>query len=44
MADERRDLDAHFERHLTAIEPTRQATPARAMAPETEPALLSDAV
>jgi glycerol-3-phosphate dehydrogenase len=44
MAEERHQLDAQFERFLTATEPTRQATPARATGRETEAALLTDAV
>ena len=44
MAEERRQVDAQFERFLTAIEPTRQATPARVAGRETEPALLTNAV
>ncbi len=44
LAEERRQVDAQFERFLTAIEPTRQATPARVAGRETEAALLTDAV
>jgi glycerol-3-phosphate dehydrogenase len=44
VADERRQVDAQFERFLTATEPTRQVTPARVAGLETETALLSDAV
>ena len=43
-ADERRQVDAQFERHLTAIEPVRQATPARAAEREAETTLLTNAV
>jgi glycerol-3-phosphate dehydrogenase len=44
VADERHAVDAHFERHLTATGPMRQATAARLTERETEAALLSDAV
>lgn len=44
VAEERRQVDAQFERFLTAVEPTRQATPARVAEPETETALLTNAV
>jgi hypothetical protein len=44
LAEERQQVDAQFERFLTAVEPTRQATPARVAGRETEAALLTDAV
>jgi glycerol-3-phosphate dehydrogenase len=44
VAEERREVDAQFERFLTAVEPTRQATPARVADRETEAALLTNAV
>jgi len=44
LAEERQQVDAHFERSLTATEPTRQATPARVAEREAEAALLSNAV
>ena len=42
--EERRAVDAHFERHLTATDPVRHATPARAAETETEPDLLTNAI
>jgi glycerol-3-phosphate dehydrogenase len=44
VAEERREVDAQFERFLTAAERTRQATPARVAGHETEAALLTNAV
>jgi glycerol-3-phosphate dehydrogenase len=44
VAEQRRQVDAQFERHLTAAEPTRQATLARATERETAGALITDAV
>jgi glycerol-3-phosphate dehydrogenase len=44
LAEERREVDAQFERYLTAIEPVRQATPARAPEHEAEAGLLTNAV
>ena len=44
VAEERRQVDAQFERFLTATEPTRQVTPARVAGLETETDLLTDAV
>ncbi|MEJ0038401.1 MAG: FAD-dependent oxidoreductase [Gammaproteobacteria bacterium] len=44
VADERRQVDAQLERHLTALEPTRQATHARAPGREAEADLLTNAV
>ena len=44
MAEERRQVDAQFERYLTAVEPVRQATPARAAEHEAEAAFLTNAV
>jgi len=44
LAEERREVDAQFERYLTAIEPVRQATPTRAAEHEAETALLTNAV
>ncbi len=42
--EERRAVDAQFERYLTATESLRHATPARVAKPETEPDLLTNAV
>ena len=44
LAEERRQVDAHFERHLIPVEPLRQATPARATERATDAALLTNAV
>jgi len=43
-AEERREVDAQFERFLTAVEPTRQATAARVAGRQAEADLLTDAV
>ena len=43
-SEERRAVDAQFERHFTATEPLRHALPARTAEPETEPDLLTNAV
>jgi glycerol-3-phosphate dehydrogenase len=44
LAEERRQVDAQFERFLASTEPTRQATPARVTEREAEAALLTNAV
>ncbi len=44
IVEERRAVDAHFERHLAATEPLRHTTSPRVPEAETEPDLLTNAV